>query len=368
MCLVIEVCGIIINKKRGDHLKTLLESSLCDNAVLLTFIFALISTFALNSKNFIINKEYEVILKKIGNKYAIVWIFLFPLIIVFSIYFHIKSSKYYTTFFGLFLMICVIYYIYKTVKLINKKEFDKTYFSFDDKYNIILSQFFYFIFFMQPVYLSIINNLNSITNEFISDSILLFYMSVKLIAFTFYLLINILLTSKNLYKLLCPNLYQKTLKFKSLINDFEPSLVINRKNISLTFPEINSTSFFNIIIKVIESFCSKKNLGFYIKVPTIILIFYAIQFIKVLLILIINTTLVPLTNLHKKFKNEIVFFYKLLYMCIFISISLIFMHILNHDIFNPSAVKLFEFFGITILISIVLQQLKDIPQYTNKQY
>lgn len=347
-------------------MKTILDSSLCDNAILLTFIFALVSTFALNSKSFIINKEYEVIFKKIGSKYTIVWIFLIPLIVVFSIYFYIKSSKYYTTFFGLFLMIWVIYYIYKAVKLINKKEFNKTYFSFDDKYNIILSQFFYFIFFMQPVYLLITNSLNGITNEFISDSILLFYMSVKSIAFTFYFLVNILLTSKNLYKFLCPNLYQKILKFKSLTNDFEPSLVINKKNISLTFPEINSTSFFHIIINGIERFCSKKFFCFYIKVPTIILIFYIIQFFKAILILIINTILFPLTNLHKKFKNEIIFFYKLLYLCIFISISLIFIHILNHEIFNANAVKLFEFFGITILISIVLQQLKEIPQYLDK--
>lgn len=349
-------------------MKTLLNSSFCDNAILLTFILALLSTFILKMKSFIRKKEYENIFKNIENKYAITWIILIPCIIMLSVYLYIKSNKYFTTIFGIFLIISVIYYIDKNFKLINKKEFYKINFSIDDKYNIILSQFIYFIFFMQPIYSLTINSIDNITDKFICDSILLFYMTLKSIILMYYLIINILLTAKNLYKTFGPNSYHKLLIFKNSIKSFEMELILNKKNIVLIFSKTNLPNILSAIIKCIENSCSKDFFNFYFKTPIIILIFYIVNFFKMILMLVVNILVFLLATLKEKLRNEIVFFYKLLYLCIFISISLIFIHILNHNIFDNNSIKLFEFFGITIFISIARQQLKEMTQYFEKEH
>lgn len=348
-------------------MKTILENSICDVLMTITFLSALLSTLILDIKFFIKNKGHKLILEKTRSLYTILCIFFIPTIIIQYIYSIIKSSKYYNMFFILFIIIFSGYYIYKLIKLNSKKEFEKVSFSSTDRYNLILSQFFYFIIFIQPVYLQIVNNLNSFPNKFISNSILLFYMTLKLISFTYYLTINTLLIIKNLYKIIFPNLYKKILTFKSVIRNFEPLLNLDKDKPSLTFSKIDSSNFSHIIMNGIKKNYQKKCLYFYLKIPVIISIFYIFQFLKSTFLLVLSILTFPLDILSKNFKNEFIFFYKLLHLCIFISISSIFIHVLHHDIFNTNSVKLFEFFGITISVSIVLEQLKEISNKFNKE-
>jgi len=348
---------------------TLLNSSLTDNILFCTYIIALITTIISSLKKYINDKSFKINLKEKYFNYFLFWMIALILIISAIIYINIISSKHYTTIFGLAIIICAGYYVYKAVNAINKKNFNKIQFSNDDKYNIILSQFIYFIFFQKEIYSMLVEHINNINNSFISDCILLTYMTLKTILILFFYITNILIALKNIYNVFIPNTYNKILKIKRYVYGFELNFEINEKDFKLITPKsisnnrilkkLNTKKFINKIDKF-NFFNKFYSIFILIKIPFLILIFYAIEIIKSILMLLINPIVISLTFFKKKLNNEIIFFYKHFNLCAYISIFLIYIHILNHNTFNQNSIKAFEFFGLTIIVTIITQHLKDI--------
>lgn len=339
-------------------METILNSLCVDKIISTTFIIALITNLILDNKENSEIHELKIICRelKLKNKnyiYLIICFFLIPFVEIAATIMILKKQKYYTL--GLLVIAFMIFLVYKFVKIINKKTFNRKFFSRKEKYIVTFFNAFYITLFSKEIYLMIINYLNTLNNHFISHFIMLTYMTIKLCLLMFLSIANLTSIFKNIYKLFFPNLYNFLLKLKTRINSNQITFEITAENklkFFLNDKELNPKYLFFI-----------KNLPIFLSIFIFSIIFYVIEIIKEILILIINVFIIPLTLAKKKLRNEFVFIYTLLYSCVFFSTSFIYFFALNNNTFDANSLKFFEFSGITVMITITMQRITDANNY-----
>lgn len=335
-----------------------LSSKNIDNVIMYSFLIFLILSFTIDvtkliknifdtkSKNNNINTKILI--------FALIILFIIPISICLMFYNYIKSLQYFNLIISFIMIIFTIIFLYKGINTINKTSLKKETFEKHEKYSIVFSQLLYFVFFSSSIYNFFIETFNNINNNFISDLLITTYITIKVILALFFAITNLLFILKILHENIGKKIHIWLNTIYKNVNGYELKIDFTSDQINISF-EQNETK------KHIKFFYSKINqLHIIFKLPIILIIFYLIEFIKIILLTFLNIFIFPIKYLEKIFNKETLFFYKFFRIIICFSISATYFYILFSDNFNDNSIKFFEFLGISIIITSFLSQLYEL--------